>query len=165
MLIEQKVLIHKSIDEAWQVLGKQFAHAHVWASAVHHSEGSGHSFNGASCSERGCSTSMGGIKEKLTQYSDAAYTLAYVVEEGLPGMVKKGTNFWQLTPNGSGKCTLTMRMEMELQGFTGWVMQPMMQWKMAKMCRELAEDFKHYVEQGVPHPRKLKAAQQVAVSH
>ena len=54
MIIEKEIQINKNIAEAWKVLGTEFANAHVWASSLSHSEGSGGKFNGSECSERSC---------------------------------------------------------------------------------------------------------------
>ncbi len=157
MIIEREVIVNQNINEAWKVLGTDFANADKWASAIKHSEGKGAGFNGASCSERGCETSMGGLKEKITTYSDKDYSLSYNVYEGMPSMVKKAANNWSLTPHGQNKAKLNMRMEMEIGGFMGTLMKPMMKMKLGKMGNELVEEFKYYVENGKPHPRKVKA--------
>lgn len=162
MTIEKEILINKSIDEAWQVLGPQFADVSKWASPVSHSEGSGQSFNGATCTERGCSTTLGALKEKLLEYSPAGHQLKYEVKEGMPSMVKYATNTWRLEPGPAGQTRLIMRADMEIGGFTGALMKPMMQMKMSKLCAHLVEEFKFYVETGQPHPRKVKAMRKAA---
>ena len=79
MVIEKEIIIEKNISQAWQVLGPQFADAYKWASAVHHSEGTGAGLNGSSCSERGCSTTMGALRERLLNYAPGTYELEYEV--------------------------------------------------------------------------------------
>lgn len=157
MTIEKEIIVNKSIENAWMVLGTQFADAYKWASAVNHSEGKGSGINGATCSERGCSTSMGKLKEKILQYSDENHLLSYQVAEGMPSMVKYATNTWQLTSGERDNSKLRMRMEFQLGGFMGTIMQPMMKMMMSKMGDELVEEFKYYVENNSPHPRKVKA--------
>jgi Polyketide cyclase / dehydrase and lipid transport len=157
MVIEKEITINKSIQDAWKVLGLDFANPSKWASAVNHSEGSGDNFNGAHCSERGCSTTMGSIKEKLYEFSNENYTLAYEVAEGMPSMVKYATNTWRLFDLGKNKCKLQIRMEIRMGGFLGSLLQPIMKMQISKMGNHLVEDFAYYVENGTPHPRKLKA--------
>lgn len=157
MIIKKEITVNKNIENAWKVLGLEFADADKWASAVSHSEGKGKGINGASCSERGCSTSMGKLKEKILQYSNDNHSLSYQVSEGMPFMVKHATNAWQLTPVEQDKSKLQMHMDIQLKGFIGIIMQPMMKMMMSKMGTELVDEFKYYVENGYPHPRKIKA--------
>jgi hypothetical protein len=157
MVIEKEIMVNKSVKDAWNVLGIDFANASKWASAVNHSEGSGNKFNGSTCSERGCSTTMGSIKEKLYEYSDENYSLAYEVAAGMPSMVKYATNTWKLIEVGNDKCKLQIKMDIRMGGFFGSLLQPIMKMQMSKMGNHLVEDFAYYVENGTPHPRKLKA--------
>lgn len=160
MVLEREILINSPIETAWQLLGPEFAHAYKWASAVNHSEGKGIGLNGSSCSERGCETTIGKLKEKLLDYSAENYSLSYQLAEGMPSMVKYATNTWQLTKFGPNRIKLKINMEFRLGGLLGWFMQPMMKLQLNKLGKELVEDFKHYVETGKPHPRKLKAIRQ-----
>lgn len=157
MVIEKEIIVNKNIHDAWNVLGVDFANASKWASAVNHSVGSGNNFNGATCSERGCSTTMGSIKEKLYEYSNEKFSLAYEVAEGMPSMVKHATNSWKLIEVGNNKCKLLIKMDIKMGGFFGSLLQPIMKIQMSKMGDHLVEDFAYYVEKGIPHPRKIKA--------
>lgn len=158
MIIEKELIINKSIDNAWQILGHGFADVHIWASVVNHSAGSGNTFNGASCSERGCDIAgMGKMKEKLLQFSNEQYSLCYEYSEGVPSMVKYATNTWMLTSLGQDKTKLNMKMDITLGGLIGMIMQPMMKLKMSKMGNTLIKDFKYYVENGRPSEAKIKA--------
>jgi Polyketide cyclase / dehydrase and lipid transport len=156
MTIGKEIIIDKNIESAWQVLGPQFAEAYKWASAVKHSEGSGPGLNGATCSERGCSTTMGALKEKLLKYSNTEHMLSYEVAEGMPSMVKYATNTWQLTSINANQTRLNIQINIQVGGLMGTIMKPMMRMKMSKMGDELVEEFKYYVEKGQPHPRKVK---------
>lgn len=161
MVIEKEILVNKSIKDAWKVLGVDFANASKWASAVNHSEGNGEKFNGSTCSERGCSTTMGSIKEKLYEFSNENYSLAYEVSEGMPSMVKYATNTWKLVEVGETQCKLQIKMDIRMGGFFGSLLQPIMKMQMSKMGNHLVEDFAYYVENGTPHPRKIKALKEV----
>ena len=157
MVIEKEIIVNKDIKDAWKVLGVEFANASKWASAVNHSEGSGEKFNDSTCSERGCSTTMGSIKEKLYEFSNEKYLLAYEYAEGMPSMVKYATNTWKLVEVGENKCKLQIKMDIRMGGFFGSLLQPVMKLQMSKIGNHLVEDFAYYVENGTPHPRKLKA--------
>ncbi len=157
--ITQEIIVDAPIEKAWQVLGRDFANAHVWASSLKHSQANdSRSLNGSTCTERGCDiTGMGKIKEKLTHYSDSDHSLAYEVREGMPKMVKFMSNNWKLTPTADGKTKLVMRMEMRTGGMMGAMMRGMMKKKMTNMAAEIAAEFKYFVENGKPHPNKAKA--------
>lgn len=155
MIIEKEILIEKSVKEAWQVLGLDFANAHKWASAVNHSEAIGDNFNETVCTERGCSTTMGGIKERLLAFSNDDYSLKYEVVEGKPQMIAYATNSWKLSAIEPHKCVLNIKMEIIAKGFLGSFLQPILKIKMTSMGQDLVEDFKYYVENNNPHPRKV----------
>lgn len=159
MIIEKEITLNKNIEAAWKVLGLEFSDAYKWASAVNHSEGFGNGISGASCSERGYVTSMGKLKEKILKYSNENHTLSYEVAEGMPFVVKYATNTWKLSSMGYDKSKLQMLMDIQFKGILGVIMQPMMKMLMSKMGNDLTEEFKYYVENGQPHPRKIKAMQ------
>ena len=158
-LIKQELIIDAGIDKAWQVLGPQFADAYKWASSIKHSEARDHdNFNGSTCTERGCNVKgIGNIKEKLLIYSEAERKISYQVYEGMPRMVKYASNTWTLTELGNGKTKVEIQLEMTTGGLMGAMMKGMMKKKMAKLSKEVIDEFKYYVETGTPHPRKVKA--------
>lgn len=162
IMIKQELIINAPTQKAWQVLGPEFADAYKWASSLKHSEARNHeSMNGSTCTERGCNVSgMGNIKEKILQYSDTEHLLSYQVYEGMPKMVKYAVNTWKLTDLGNGTTKLEMQIEMKVGGFMGSMMKGMMRKKMTKMSKLVAEEFQYYVENGKPHPRKLKSINQ-----
>ena len=158
-IINKEITVDASVEKAWDLLGPQFADAYKWASSISHSESlNKESLNGSSCTQRGCAVKgMGDIKEVLKSYSPEDHSLTYIVNEGMPKMVKYASNNWVLTDLGDGKTKLSMKIEMKLGGMMGSMMRGMMSKKMSKMSGEIAEEFKYYVEKGIPHPRTVKA--------
>ncbi len=152
MEIKKEIIINKSIEKAWQILGTEFADAYKWSSVINHSEAKNQeSLNGSSCTERGCDIKgMGKLKEKLLSFSPENYKLSYQIIEGLPSMVKYAENNWTLTSLGADKTKLEMVLKAETQGFMGTLMKPMMKMNFSKMGKGLTEDFKFYVENGKP---------------
>jgi hypothetical protein len=159
MVIEKKIPISKNINEVWEVLGHEFAHPHKWASVVNHSEGKGTPLATTPCNERVCQTAMGNIREKLTQYSDTDFHLAYIVTEGMPGMIKTATNEWQLAKTDENNTQLSIKMNFIFQGLMGILMQPLMKSKLNSIATNLVEDFAYYVENGKPHPQKNQSTE------
>lgn len=156
LIIVKQIVISTDVSQSWRVLGPEFADAYKWASTVNKSEGKGGLINGEIFSERVCSTPMGTLREKILEYSVENHLLSYQFE-GMPKMVKFAKNTWQLTSLGSNRTNLSLKMEMEIGGI-GKLMKPMIKMRMAKMAGHTIEEFKYYVENGQPHPRKLNAA-------
>ncbi len=158
MKIVKVLNINKNIAIAWQVLGTEFANAHVWASSLTHSEGIGSTFNGSECNERSCDIKgMGKTREKLLQFSNENHSLSYVIEQGLPSMVKYATNTWSLTPLGQNQTKLTMKIDITTSSVMGFIMQPIMKMMMRKMSNTILADYKYYVENGRPSEAKIIA--------
>ena len=156
MVFLREKVINTPIDKAWAILGHDFAHPFKWLLQKHSTE-LGKPIQSTQCDERACKTVMGNIKEKLSYYSDEDYHLSYIVIEGMPGMVQKATNDWNLTKLNESQTLLRITMEFALQGWIGSLMKPMMKFKLNLMANDLIEDFAYYAENGIPHPRKLKA--------
>jgi Polyketide cyclase / dehydrase and lipid transport len=157
MVIEKEIIIKKNKQDTWKVLGHEFAHPYRWASSVNHSEGHGVAVESTTCDERSCQTTMGNIREKLTHFSDAETHLSYLITEGMPSFVAKAGNDWKLTAVNANTTKLSIKMTVEMKGFLGALMQPLIRFQMNKVAQVLAEDFAYYVENGKPHPRKIKA--------
>lgn len=157
--IKRVLIINAPLSKAWQVLGPEFADAYKWASSLKHSQASDQtSFNGSTCTERGCYIKgMGKTKEKLLIYSENEHTISYHVYEGMPKMVKYATNTWTLTDLGNGKTKVEINLVMKTGGMMGSMMKGMMRKKMSKLATEVIEEFTYYVENGTPHARKLKS--------
>lgn len=158
MIIEKEIIVNNSIANAWRVLGTDFANAHVWASPLTHSNGGGTAFNGSECNERSCDIKgMGKTKERLLQFSNENHSLSYVVEQGMPSMIKYATNTWSLTSLAPNRTKLVMKMDITLGGVMGFMMQPMMKMMMGKMGDTLLSDYKYFVENGKPSEAKIMA--------
>lgn len=157
MIIEKTIIINKNVKDAWHLLGPRFGDIYLWASTISHTAIKGEGINGAPCSERGCDTTMGGIKEKLLEYSPGEHLVKFDIYAGLPSMAKNALNTWQVIPVGNNKSKFTIRSDVKLKGIMGFMMQPMMKLMMGKMVKGMTEDFKHYVETGKPSTSKLKA--------
>ena len=158
VIITKQIILNTTIEKAWKVLGPEFADAHKWASSIKHSQANDtKSFNGSTCSERGCDVSgIGNIKEKITEYSDTEHVLSYDVYEGMPSMTRHMNNYWKLTDLGNGSVKLEMKMTMKIGGMMGAMMKGMMKKKMSKTADQIMEEFKYYTENGAPHSRVIK---------
>jgi carbon monoxide dehydrogenase subunit G len=157
MKIQKEIVINKPIQDVWEVLGNQFSNAHIWGSALIHTEGSGKKLTESVCDSRTCDVQgMGRIREKVLEFDPQKFALTYEVVEGFPFFVKRGVNRWTLFPDGNST-RLNMDAEIETKGLIGAIMNPMMKLQMSGLLSKTTEELKFYVENGTPHPRKQKA--------
>lgn len=157
MKITTEIIINKPVLTVWEIVGNQFGSAHIWASALTHTEGRGSKITEQVCENRTCDIKgMGRISEKLLEFDSKNFALTYEVTNGFPFFVERGVNRWTLTQEGSSTHLQSVA-EITTQGFVGVLMTPLMKMQMTGLMRRLLEDLKHYAETRTPHPRKLKA--------
>lgn len=153
--IDTRGEIAKPVQDVWEVAGYQFGHAHIWGSILRHSEGHGEKISGPVCDSRTCNIQgMGTVKEKVIEFNPDQHTLAYEVVQGFPFFVKRAVNRWHLSEKGT-HTEICMHAEIELQGFIGTLMGPLMKFQINRILHTAVEDLKYYIENGRPHPRKL----------
>ncbi|NAY91754.1 hypothetical protein GTQ34_07485 [Muricauda sp. JGD-17] len=156
MRIEKSKRIDAPIQKAWSILGHDFANPHKWASPVNHSQPEGFEENQMRCNERSCTTEMGNIRERLIAYSDDDHSLKLEVTEGLPFFMKTITNRFNLIASSGEQTDVHIELEMIPKGLMGFLMVPLMKYKMSKMWDDILDDFAYYVEYDRPHPRKVQ---------
>lgn len=159
-IIKAELIINAGTGKAWAVLGPGFAAVSTWASSVTQSYANDNqSFNGSSCTVRSCTASgIGNVKEQLILYSPSDHTISYQVVEGLPDPIKYVASTWKLIDLADGKTKLELTVELKTGGFIGTIFKGALKRKMTKLYSESADEFKYYVENEQPHPRKIKAA-------
>jgi hypothetical protein len=157
MKITTEIVINKPVLDVWEIVGNQFGSAHIWASALTHTEGSGRKMAEQVCENRTCDVKgMGRISERLLEFDSKNFALTYEVMNGFPFFVERGINRWTMTEEGSSTRLQSVG-EITTQGFIGMLMVPLMKMQMTGLMHRMLEDLKHYVEIGVPHPRKAMA--------
>lgn len=157
--MEKSIYIDVPIEQLWEITAENFADIGKWSAGVNASEGQGAGVNGSEVTERVCQPSYKGFKattERFIEYNPDDYSFTYQITEGMPGMVKYAENVWTHKKKGNGT-ELTMGVNMELQGFMGWLLKGTMKKKMGKILNENLEELKIYAETGELHPRKIAA--------
>lgn len=155
MKIIKKLVINKPIEDTWEVLGNQFADVDKWASLILRSEVSGKAtIPGVSFSVRSTETTGGPTKQELTSFNPEQHSLSYKAIAGTPFFFKAVRAAWSLTKNQNNTTDLLLDFEVDFKGIGG-ILAPIVKKKLGKVGDELLEDFKFYVENGKPHPRKL----------
>ena len=159
MKIEITRTVAKPIDDVWQLLGPQYVRAGDWASGVFASaarEGSPKVAE-APVAGRVCQTSLGPFTETIEAYDPARHRISYsATGEKMPGFVRSLVNTWELEPLGATQTRVRMRLAVDIAFPFNILMGWMMQLQFGKVLRESIEEFAHFAEKGVPHPRKVK---------
>lgn len=150
--------IHVPIDKVWQVLAEDFSDIGKWASGVNRSVGIGD----PSTEPKGrmCEISAAGFgdtTEKIITYNATNHVLSYSLY-GLPGFVEEAINTWKLK-SSEGVTTVSAQTRMRATGLLGYVMKGIMRKNTKKALTSMCEELKYYLEEGQPHPKKLKKMQ------
>ncbi len=157
MEIKVQVSINKSISEVWEVMGNQFGHAHLWSSNFKTSEPGGPAkFDGLDYSLRDTTTDRGNTVQELTAFDRENYSLSYEITKGAPEIARRAASTWYLqeSDNGTVVCMDTI---MEPKMPLPEEMEGKIQMGLTASFQLLAEELKHYVENGTPHPTKVES--------
>lgn len=155
MKIQKELSIAKPIDEVWEVLGNQFGEIDKWASIISKSEVSGPAkIDGVDYSIRTTMTPNGETKQELTGFNAINHMISYKSISGTPAIIKEVKAKWTLKSSSDNSTHLTLDFNAEMKGI-GHLIAPIAKIKLGKVGDELLEDFKFYVENGKPHPRKV----------
>lgn len=154
---EDQVLIEKNIDDVWEVLGNQFTEPHVWAVNFKTSEAGGEpKLPGLTYLHRATTTENEVNWQELDTFEPENYRLTYHISKGIPPIASQGLGDWSLEKVTDNQTQMTVRFVLVTKGFLGLVMSPIVSKKVAAASSELAEEFKYYLENGKPHPRKVE---------
>jgi hypothetical protein len=157
MKIIRKLTIEKSVEKTWDVLGNQFADIDKWASLISKSEVSGDSkIPGVSFSIRSTETKGGPTKQELTSFNSDQHTLSYKAISGTPFFFKSVKAKWSLSSASENTTNLVLDFEVLFKGIGG-LLSPVVKKKLGNVGDQLLEEFKYFVENEKPHPRKLDA--------
>ena len=152
--IKRELTINKSIDNVWLVMGKQFGEVHLWSSNFKDSKPSGEKlYDGINYSQRITTTERGETIQVLDSFDSANYKLMYHISKGLPSIAKSAVGIWSLKSMQNQQTIVVLEFEMESKNILGYLLAPMIKLKLGKSAEEIAEELKHYMENGTPHPR------------
>lgn len=157
---QKELVINKNIDDVWEIMGTQFDQVHLWSTNFKESKAGGSAkFSSIPYSERITRTDRGETIQELDSFDPTTHTLTYHITKGAPGIAKYASAVWSLKSSGENETTVILAFKMETKGFFGFMMMPLIKKGMGKSALEIAEDLKHYAENGTPHPRKVKSQQ------
>jgi hypothetical protein len=166
MDLRAEVIIHAPAPVVWAVLGERFGQISQWAAPITSSALAGPPGVGAvrTCHIAGFGPiKPGAIKERLIAFDPEARSFTYAAIDGLPGFVKRAINRWSVHARGERLCLVRTHAALELRGpmrSLGFYLERRLQ---ADGSRAL-DELRHYIEEGRPHPRKLRAVAQAIES-
>ena len=154
----KQVRVNASAEVVWGVLAREFNEIGAWSSVISHSlplpEEDVAELGGRVCAIPG----LGETHERLLYIDESAKRLSYSGTMPRAPYVKRAVNVWSVVPQGEHACIVHSRADAELPSFPWVLATPVIQLGMWWMWRRTAADLKHYVEHGVPHPRKSRQA-------
>jgi len=158
--IRSHITINAPAAAVWHVIAHQFDAIGEWASSIPTSYAAPEAPPpGAEVGARVCATGVRGFKdvqEQFTSYDEEAMRFAYVATVGLPWIVRHAENHWQVRPLDQSRCQVEAQAVVDLRTFPGLILAPLLRMQMNRLGRQTFEELKYYVEQGKPHPRKMR---------
>jgi hypothetical protein len=165
--LQGHLTINAPAKNVWRVLAHEFDAIGQWASAIpaSHAAPDLPATSGVEVDGRVCSTAVPGfaaVQETFTYYDEASMRFAYQATQGLPWILKRAENHWEVCPLGPTSSLVKTRAELDVALFPGLFLAPLLKLQMGRIGVQTLEELKYYVERNQPHPRKLKAQQKHA---
>ena len=155
----QKMTINAMTSEVWRVIAHEFDSVAVWSSGLSHSRPLNNEFApdgknicGRICVPLGKAFVSTEIREAFNYYDEESMRFGYSAT-GLPSFFHSIENNWQVKAVSENQSTLEICPVIEIKFFPGILIKPMLKFWGRRTLAEL----KYYIENGQPHPRKIKA--------
>lgn len=162
MEIERTLTVNVPVQKAWEVLARQFHDVGSWSTGIKASRKL-RVVGPAGINHRQCDVpSLGTITERVESFDEDGRTFSYSVIEGAPGFAKFMGNHWWAKPVGLDRTEIGFRLRAELKPVASFFMGWMMKRQMGKLCDEVCDDLRAYIETGRPSPSKRAAMAKAA---
>lgn len=157
--MDNQITINAPAHDVWRVLAHEFGDVDQWASSVTESnpmtdvpipEGAkvgGRAFFGQS---------FGDVQEVFTYYDEQSMRYGYTGLGDLPWFLNSAENNWRVRSLDPNKSVVETKPNIDLKLLPGLFLIPIFKFQFGKIGQQLLEELKYYIEQGQPHPRKLK---------
>lgn len=161
MELRNEIVVDASADRVWRVLGERFMHVAEWAAPISSSCPVGDHAPRAGAT-RACTIApfgpirSGVIRERLTRFDPDARSFEYEAVEGMPRFVASAVNRWSVTRVDDARSRVCIHATLRLRGPMA-VFGCVLRWQFTAAGAKVAEELKHFVETGRPHPRKAGA--------
>lgn len=169
MKLQSQIEVRADADAVWEIVGRRFAEIQNWARPVFASEGYGSpdTFPAAAYAGRTCDTTIGPIREALTEYDEKQRRISFdVTGDKMPKSMRSFRGGWRVEPSGAERTLVRVEATLIIAPPFNLLMGPMMKLRMGGALKQATQDLQHYVETGYPHPAKVKmAAKRPSVAH
>ncbi|WP_353353829.1 SRPBCC family protein [Intrasporangium sp. DVR] len=171
MRITTRRTIHRPADDVWDVVGRRFDEAGVWASSIAASRATGPAtppaqegpaaaapLAGAPCTARECHVAAPGAErlvEELVAYDDHGRSLTYALATGMERFARSAVSTWSVEARSDHESVVRVDAEFRLTRF-GRLLAPVLAPYLSIMGRRNAADLATYVETGQPSRRKQR---------
>ncbi len=165
MRLTKTVKINASAEDVWTRFAHDFDNAHEWMASVLHSyaKDNGDWFEGATSAGRVCELQPdpSGLKasEQFLAYDESTRTCTVRIDfVDTPRVfpVHYNTVDFSVTDDPDGGSTATWEFSSKLKPWA-YVIWPAIRKGASVFLGQIAEELKHDIETGTPHPRKLAA--------
>jgi hypothetical protein len=162
MELRNTIEIDAPAPRVWETLGEQFMHIGAWASPITSSCPVGRAAPEVG-SMRACTIAAfgpfnaGDIQEKLIAFDRDQMTFEYEAQKGLPRFVARAVNRWCVVRLDERRSLVRTHATLTLRGPAA-LLSCVLRVQMEASGARVLDELKHYVELGVPHPRKRAAA-------
>lgn len=162
MEISRSFTVQAPIQDTWEVLGTRFHEVGSWSSGIKASRKL-ETVGPAGIAHRQCDVaSLGTITERVDTFDEVNRTFSYSVVEGRPPVANAMGNTWTVEPVGAEQTKISFRIRIELKPVARVLMGWMMKRQMGKLCDEVVEDLRTFIETGRPSHSKQTAIAKAA---
>lgn len=160
--LELSITIDVPLEQLWHILVHDFEKVSLWASPVATSAATPRLADvpeGATVGGRVCSApGFGELHESFLYVNTPNKAFAYSAEaKALPAFVSELQNHFRLHALSPDKPLVHSKVSVNLAGWLGQIMQPVMMLRFRRTLRISLDDLRHYAEKGQASPRKLEA--------
>lgn len=152
--MEQQFDIKAPARTIWRVLAHEYQHMDRWCSLVKSclSVTDGAVSNGHDVSGRICDQ----VQENFVYYDDRAMCFGYQAQHP-PLLMRKAANSWRVQAIDDNRSRVFVAPEIDAHPVLALLIRPLIK----LMGQRVIEELIYYLEQGKPHPRKLKQLKSV----
>jgi hypothetical protein len=161
----KKTIVNADSNKVWGIFAHGFNDAYKWMASVNHSfaKNNGESFEGSQSDGRVCELSSNGkgikASEQFLAYNEENKTATVRIDFlNTPSFfpVKFNTLDFSLKKLDGGKSEMTWKFRSDIK-FFGYFIWPLLRIGFGKFVGDIMGELQYYVENGSPHPRKIKA--------
>ena len=160
--IKGQTVIDAPASKVWGVLAHDFANIGRWATIIPDSrpDTTVSAPEGAPVGARVCSNSVpgfGDVREEFLTYDEEGKRFSYKATDGLPLFIESAVNNWSVRSVGPNRSVVEARGKVQMRLIPGLFLAPFMKLQLGRSAAQVGEELKYFIEQGHPHPRKMKA--------